>query len=209
MDLREVGQLSEGLGVAQRNVDDAVVGQGAHGVKSSGLLATSKAGSGDEETGVLAGEATGSPDAAGLVPKGLPLGREVTVTGRDAEEEGIVLEQLLGFGNGVVGLGRSVHLAENLVRQGLSDPYPCLSAQKFHGDSGAPASTYWKMSALPPAASMPAFSASASCLMWPYMEYWKMSASVSYSSRRMLGLAELLEGTMEDIRRQLRPWEPW
>src|SRR6266513_1461012 len=31
--------------------------------------------------------------------------------------------------------------------------------------------TYWYTSAVPPAASTPLFSASANCLMWPYMEY--------------------------------------
>lgn len=131
MDLREVGQEREGGLVAQRNVDQAMMGQSAHGSDSGRLLTTAEGASRDEETGVLAPETALGPDAAGLVPPSLPLGGEVTVAGRDAEEEGIVLEQLLWLRNGVGGLGRSVHQGENIVGQGLRDPYPCLSAQKF------------------------------------------------------------------------------
>lgn len=57
--------------------------------------------SGDEETGVFAPEATGGPNAAGLVPEGLPLGGEVAVSGGDTEQDGIVVEELVGFGNRV------------------------------------------------------------------------------------------------------------
>ena len=47
--------------VAKRDVDDAVVGEGAHGVKGSGFLATAHSASGDEETSVLAPEGTSLP----------------------------------------------------------------------------------------------------------------------------------------------------
>ena len=53
----------------------------------------------------------------------LPLSWEVTVTGRDAKEETIVA--LKGIGTwedgDVRGLGRGVHLGQNLIREGLLD----------------------------------------------------------------------------------------
>jgi hypothetical protein len=66
-------------------------------------------------------EATSRPLLAGGVPKSLPLGREVSVTGRDAEEEGIVLLELGRVGEGLdVGvLGRGVHLGQDLLRKSL------------------------------------------------------------------------------------------
>lgn len=122
VDLVEVGQLAEDGLVAERDVDETVVSEGAHGRKSSGLLTTTLGTGGDEETGILAPVATGSPDSTGLVPESLPLGREVTVTGGDTEENSIILEQSLGLDDGVAGLGRSVHLSQDLLRKRLSDP---------------------------------------------------------------------------------------
>lgn len=52
----------------------------------------------------------------------LPLSGEVTVTGGDTEDEGIEACELLGRDDGVVGFCRSVHLDENLLREGLGDP---------------------------------------------------------------------------------------
>jgi hypothetical protein len=71
VDLVEVGDVGEGLGVAEGNVDDAVVSQRGHGSEGSGLLAAAGRSSGDEETGLLAPVAAGGPDAAGSVPEGL------------------------------------------------------------------------------------------------------------------------------------------
>ncbi len=47
--------------------------------------------------------------------------------------------------------------------------------------------TYWYRSTFPPAASMPAFSASASFWMCPYIEYYHSPVSVRYNTS--LGLA--------------------
>ena len=99
-----------------------MVSEGAHGGKTSGLLATALGTSRDEETSVLAPVATGGPDTAGLVPESLPLGREVTVTGGDTEQDGIVGKEVGRLGNGVAGLGRSVHLGQDLFAEGLGDP---------------------------------------------------------------------------------------
>lgn len=163
VDLGQVGELSEGGLVAERDVDEAVVSKRAHGGESSGLLTTTLGTGGDEETGVLSPETTGGPDAASLVPEGLPLGREVTVTGGDTEENGIVLEEGLGLNDGVAGLARGVHQGEDILRKSLLDPVVSSSASdmvaRFYY------ATYWKISAFPPAASIPFFSASASLTM--------------------------------------------
>ena len=127
MDLGQVRELSEGGLVAQRDVEEAVVGESAHGSNGSRLLATTESTSGDEQTGVLAPEATSGPNTAGAVPEGLPLSGEVTVTGRDTEEDGIVLEEVVGGSNGVGGLGGSVHLGEDFLGKGLGDPIELLA----------------------------------------------------------------------------------
>lgn len=53
----------------------------------------------------------------------LPLGREVAVTGGDAEQEAVILEELLGVleHGHVGGLGGGVHLVEDILGQGLGD----------------------------------------------------------------------------------------
>ena len=122
VDLVQVGQLTEGGLVAQRNVDQAVVGKSTHGSESSGLLATTQGTGRDEETGVLAPVATSGPDTTGLVPEGPPLSGEVTVAGGDTEEESIVSGELVRSHHGVGGLGGSVHLGQDILGEGLGDP---------------------------------------------------------------------------------------
>jgi hypothetical protein len=169
MDLGEVGEERESGLVAKRGVDETVVGEGAHRSDSSGLLATTEGTGGDEETSILAVETTGCPDTTSAVPEGLPLGRKVTVTGGDTEENGIVLEELVGLlKDGHRGLGGSVHLGEDIFGQGLLNPvrlivsWVVLIVSPFvRGIS------YWKMSAVPPAAWIPLSSAWASFSTWP------------------------------------------
>lgn len=122
VDLLEVGQLGKHGLVAERNVDEAVVGKSAHGSNGGGLLATTQGTSGDEQTGILAPVATGGPDAASVVPESLPLCREVTITSRDTEQHSVVFLELFRVGNGVILLVRSVHLIQDLLGQGLSNP---------------------------------------------------------------------------------------
>lgn len=122
-DLAQVGQDAKGRLVTERNVDDTVVRKSAHSGQGSALLATTLGGSGDEQTGVLTPVGTGLPLAAGLVPEGLPLGREVAVTGGDTEEEGVVLLEGLGVLEGG-DLGRlwwGVHLLKHLLGEGLGN----------------------------------------------------------------------------------------
>ena len=71
VDLAEVSQLGEGLCVAERHVDETVVGECGDGSQSSRLLATTQTGSGDEDADVLAPEATSGPLLARAVPESL------------------------------------------------------------------------------------------------------------------------------------------
>lgn len=121
VDLLQVGQLGKGMLVAQGNVDESVVSEGAHGGDGSRLLATTESTGGNEKTGVLAPVTTSGPDGASGIPEGLPLSREVTVTSRDTEQNGIVLQKVVGLANGVAGLGRGVHLGQNLLGESLAD----------------------------------------------------------------------------------------
>lgn len=60
--------------------------------------------------------------AYSLVPEGLELSGPVTVSGGDTEEETVVLLEGLGVGEDrVVGLGRGVHLAEDILAKSLLD----------------------------------------------------------------------------------------
>ena len=99
-----------------------MVGQSTHRGKRGRLLTTALGTSGDEETGVFAPEATAGPNAAGLVPEGLPLGGEVAVPGGDAEQDGIIVKEFIGLGNRVIWLRRGVHLAQDIRAEGLGDP---------------------------------------------------------------------------------------
>lgn len=98
------------------------MGEGAHGGQSGALLPAALRGGADEDADVLAGEAAGLPLLAGVVPEGLPLGGEVAVAGGDAEEEGVVLLELVRGDDGDgSGLARGVHLGEDFFGEGLFD----------------------------------------------------------------------------------------
>lgn len=55
-DLREVGELGECLGITEGNEEDSVMGEGGEDGLNSGLLSSSRATSGDEDTCVFAVE---------------------------------------------------------------------------------------------------------------------------------------------------------
>lgn len=124
MDLAQVGQLAERLGVAQRNIGDAVVSKRGHGGEGRRLLATAGRGSGDEQTGEFAVEATSLPLGARSIPKCLPLGGEVSVPGGDTDQEAVIPGESGGIRESldIRGLRRRVELAENFFRKGLRDP---------------------------------------------------------------------------------------
>lgn len=122
MDLVEAGELAEAVLVTERDVDHSVVSDGGHGGNAGRLLSTTLGGGRDEETSELAGVGTSGPLLTGAVPEGLPLGREVTVSGWDTEEESVVLLEDLGVDDwDRLGLWWSVHLSEDLGGEGLAD----------------------------------------------------------------------------------------
>lgn len=126
VDLVEAHELGRGLGVAERHVDEAVVGQSAHGGDGRGLLAAAEGAGGDEEAGQLAVVQAVGPLSAGAVPEGLPLRGEVAVAGGNAHQDGVVLLQLLGaFGalqeGHVSGLAGGAHGGEGLLGESLGD----------------------------------------------------------------------------------------
>lgn len=90
----------------------------------------------------------------------LPLNGHVAETSRDAEHKGVEVLQRVDGGDGVVRLGRSFHDYEELRGEGLSDSkVKGISAPQAHPIMKE--ATDWRIVALPPAASIPAFSASA------------------------------------------------
>ena len=98
--------------VTQWHKNNTVMGQSRHCCQSCAFLTTTLSSSADEHAGHFAPVTSTLPDAAGLVPEGLPLSWEVAVSGWDAEKEGIVLQErlrILEDGDFVV-LWGSVHL---------------------------------------------------------------------------------------------------
>ena len=71
VDLVDVGLELEGMGVAEGDIDDTVVGEGGDTVERGGLLSSSEASSGNEHAGVLARELSFSPELTGSVPESL------------------------------------------------------------------------------------------------------------------------------------------
>ena len=99
-----------------------MVGEGAHGGQGGALLPAALGGGGDEDADVLAVEAARLPLLARVVEEGLPLGGEVAEAGRDPQEEGVVLLQLVRGDEGDGGrLRRGVHFRKDFLGQGLFD----------------------------------------------------------------------------------------
>ena len=71
VDLVEVGELREGLRVAEGHEDDAVVDEGGEGVGDGDLLATTRGRSRHERARKLAREGALGPERASGVPEGL------------------------------------------------------------------------------------------------------------------------------------------
>jgi len=121
VDLVEVGQLREAMGVTEGHEDDSVVGKGGHGGEGGRLLSSAQARSGNENTGVLPGEASRCPETPSGVDECLPLSGEVTVSGGNAKEVGIEGSEIGGGDQRVIRLGRSVHFREDLLRERFGD----------------------------------------------------------------------------------------
>ena len=116
--------MRERVRIAQRDEDHAVVRERRHGRQRRALLPAAGAGAGNKDAGILARVAAGGPNLARLVPERLPLGGEVAVARRDADQVAVVLQQLgrvVEHGHGG-GLGRGVHLGEHVVGEGFGYP---------------------------------------------------------------------------------------
>lgn len=126
VDLANVHELAGGLGVAEGDVDEAVVGEGAHGGNGRRLLSAAQGARGHEQAGELAVVEAVGPLSAGAVPERFPLGGEVAVAGGDAHEDGVVLLELLGAGGAleqgnVLGLAGGAHGRESLLGESLGN----------------------------------------------------------------------------------------
>ena len=124
MNLFEVSLKVEGVRVPERNEDNPMMGECGHAIESSGLLPASQACSRDKHASILSSEFTGSPKLTSGIPEGLcvhskttlrerfgyggrketnlPLGGEVSVTGGDTEEEGVVVGEIIRSSDGEV-----------------------------------------------------------------------------------------------------------
>lgn len=99
-----------------------MVGEGAHGRQRRALLTTALGSGADEDANVLAVVAARLPLLPRLVPEGFPLVREIAESRRNAEEEGVILFEFVGGDEwDGAGLAGSVHLGEDLLREGLFD----------------------------------------------------------------------------------------
>lgn len=65
----------------------------------------------------------------------LPLSGEVAVTGGDTEDETVELSKLFRRDDGIRGLGRSVHLLQNVLREGLRDSEALIRRQNPSKDA--------------------------------------------------------------------------
>ncbi len=136
----DVGQRREYGLVSQRNINNAVMSEGAQGCNHGGFLASSRSGGGDENPTILAPVSSCLPDLAGAVPESLPLCGEVSVPGRDPKQEAIILAQDVGRDDwNITRLGRGVHLAKHFIRESFLDPTEVLvrspRIRKRHDDS--------------------------------------------------------------------------
>jgi len=97
------------------------VGKGRHGGDSGRLLSSTQRASRDENTCILAGEASRRPETTSGVNERLPLSREVAITSGDAEEEGVERGENVRGDDWIVGFGWSVHFGEDLAGEGLGN----------------------------------------------------------------------------------------
>jgi hypothetical protein len=139
--LLQVGQKRENVLVAERNKNDTVVGQRRERGVDGHFLPSARGTGGNKDTGVLASEGTTSPETTRGIPEDLrrigrsvhdilsigrggylPLGGERTITGRDTEEEAIVVVEVARSEDGVIRLGGGVKLGQDFGAESLLDP---------------------------------------------------------------------------------------
>lgn len=121
MYLLKVGIESKCVFIAHGYIDDSVVGKGGHGIEGSDLLTSTGGSSGNKDSGVLTVKSTLGPETSSGIPKSLPLGREVSVSGGDSQKKGVVRCKDFRTNDGIFALGRRMHLGKNLLRKSFGD----------------------------------------------------------------------------------------
>jgi hypothetical protein len=84
-----------------------------HSRQRGSFLSTTLRSSANEQSNILTPEATSRPLLAGRIPEGLPLSREISKTGRDTEEERVVILEGGGVDSRIGGFGTCVKLGED------------------------------------------------------------------------------------------------
>ena len=158
MNFAQICQLSEGVGIAERNVNYSVVDKSGDAGEVGSFLATTHAGSRDEDRRILSGEFTVTPESTGGIPEGLsniaetstltaencgdqlylPLCGHGAITSGNTKDERVVVGKIIEGENWVVGFGGRRHFSQDLGREGLGDPTTRLSAGLEPGKE-----TYW------------------------------------------------------------------
>ena len=114
-----------------------MMGHSAHRSNGRAFLSTAHRTSANEQTRILPPVRTRLPLATSTVPEGLPLRREVAVSCRNAEEEGIVLlERLCVGGRDALVFRRGVHLLQDFLGEGFRDLEEVAGAAGFFNAFG-------------------------------------------------------------------------
>lgn len=104
-----------------------MVSERAQGSDDGGFLTAARSSGGYENPGILAPIRSALPFLARGVPEGLPLRREISVTGRNAQEKAIIALKDVGSDQGNIRrLARGVHLGQHFLRKGLLHPTEVL-----------------------------------------------------------------------------------
>jgi len=119
VDLGQIGELLESTGIAKGNEDHAMMDEGRHDAKVGALLTTTCTSSRNKGAHEFPGEGTSLPELSGGIPESLELCWPRAITSADTNEEAVVLRELGGGNNGVVGFSRGIHLGEDLLRESL------------------------------------------------------------------------------------------
>jgi len=121
VDFIEVRQLAEGRSIAQGDEGDTVVSEGREACNGRGLLATTVATGGDEHATELALQLALLPQLAGAIPEGLPLSGEVTEASGYTIKDTIIVSEVIGRNDRIIGLGGRMHLGQDLLGESLGD----------------------------------------------------------------------------------------
>lgn len=148
-----------------------MVRERAHGSQSSALLASAHCAGRNEQTSVLAPKGTGLPLPTSRVPESLPLSWEVAVTRGDTLGTLSMAALVRDLGGEVKRTNKNASYCSRVLGSAMGMLVSFGGAYILSRTSCGRVSLIWKMSTLPPASLMPAASASASCLMWPHVEY--------------------------------------